>query len=43
MMGTDVFNIDASWSEKLTKMSVSFLMTPTVAAALGEEDLSDSN
>ena len=30
MMGTEIFKIDASWAEKLTKMRVSFLMTPTV-------------
>ena len=29
MMGM-IFKIDASWAEKLTKMRVSFLMTPTV-------------
>ena len=31
MMGTEIFKIDASWAEKLTKTRVSFLMTPTVA------------
>ena len=30
MMGTEIFKIDASWAEKLTKTRVSFLMTPTV-------------
>ena len=30
MMGTDIFKIDASWAEKLTKTRVSFVMTPTV-------------
>ena len=29
-MGTEIFKIDASWAEKLTKTRVSFLMTPTV-------------
>ena len=31
MMGTEIFKIDASWAEKLTKTRVSFLMTPTVS------------
>ena len=30
MMGTEIFKIDASWAEKLTKTRVQFLMTPTV-------------
>ena len=30
MKGTEIFKIDASWAEKLTKTRVSFLMTPTV-------------
>ena len=30
MMGTEIFKIDASWAEKLTKTRVSFLMNPTV-------------
>ena len=30
MMGTDIFEIDASWGEKLTKTRVQFLLTPTV-------------
>ena len=30
MMGTEIFKIDASWAQKLTKTRVSFLMTPTV-------------
>ena len=30
MMGTEIFKIDSSWAEKLTKTRVSFLMTPTV-------------
>ena len=30
MMGTEIFKIDASWAEKLTKTRVPFLMTPTV-------------
>ena len=30
MMGTEIFKIDASCAEKLTKTRVSFLMTPTV-------------
>ena len=29
-MGTEIFKIDASWAEKLTKTRVSILMTPTV-------------
>ena len=30
MMGTEIFKIDASWAEKLTKTRVSFLTAPTV-------------
>ena len=30
MMGTEIFKINASWAEKLTKTRVPFLMTPTV-------------
>ena len=30
MMGTEIFKIDASWAEKLTKTRVSFLAAPTV-------------
>ena len=30
MMGTEIFKIDASWAEKLTKTREQFLMTPTV-------------
>ena len=30
MMVTDIFNIDASWAEKLMKKRVSFLTAPTV-------------
>ena len=30
MMGTEIFEIDASWAEKLRKTRVPFLMTPTV-------------
>ena len=30
MMGTEIFKIDASWAEKLTKTRVSFLSAPTV-------------
>ena len=30
MMGTEIFNIDASWTEKLMKRRVSFLTAPTV-------------
>ena len=29
-MGTEIFKIDASWAEKLTKTRVQFLLTPTV-------------
>ena len=34
MMGTEIFKIDAPWAEKLTKTRVSFLMNPTVYAAI---------
>ena len=30
MMGTEIFKIDSSWAENLTKTRVSILMTPTV-------------
>ena len=30
MMGKEIFKIDASWAEKLTKTRVQFLLTPTV-------------
>ena len=30
MMGTEIFEIYASWAETLRKTKVSFLMTPTV-------------
>ena len=30
MMGTEIFKIDASWAEKLTKTRLQFLLTPTV-------------
>ena len=30
MMATEIFNIDASWAEKLMKKRVSFLTAPTV-------------
>ena len=30
MMGTEIFKIDASWADKLTKTRVSFLSAPTV-------------
>ena len=30
MMGTEIFKIDASWTEKLTKTRVQFLLRPTV-------------
>ena len=30
MMGTEIFEIDASWAEKWTKTRVSFLSAPTV-------------
>ena len=32
MMGTEIFKIDASWAEKLTKTRVQFLLTPTVVS-----------
>ena len=32
MMGTEIFKIDASWAEKLTKTRVQFLLTPSVLA-----------
>ena len=31
MMATEIFNIDASWAEKLMKKRVSFSTAPTVA------------
>ena len=34
MMGTEIFKIDASWAEKLTKTRVQFLLTPTVLSTL---------
>ena len=34
MMGTEIFKIDASWAEKLTKTRVSFLMNPTVSVTI---------
>ena len=33
MMGTEIFKIDASWAEKLTKTRVSFLTAPTVVSS----------
>ena len=36
MMGTEIFKIDASWADKLTKTRVSFLMTPTVLSGYGD-------
>ena len=30
MMATEIFNIDASWAEKLIKKRVSFLTAPTI-------------
>ena len=35
MLGTEIFIIDAPWAEKLTKMRVQFLLTPTVDMKLG--------
>ena len=32
---TEIFQIDASWAEKLTETRVSFLVTPTVMARAG--------
>ena len=32
MMGTEIFNIGASWAEKFIKKRVSFLTAPTVIA-----------
>ena len=32
MMGTEIFNIDPSWAQKLTKTRVPFLSAPTVGA-----------
>ena len=34
MMGTEIFKIDASWAEKLTKTRVSFLSAPTVTISI---------
>ena len=36
MMSTEIFKIDASWAEKLTKMRVSFLTAPTVHVEIHE-------
>ena len=30
LMGTEIFKIDASWAEKLRKMRVSKILSPTV-------------
>ena len=38
MMGTEIFKIDASWAEKLTKTRVSFLMTPTVVRPIKAQE-----
>ena len=35
MMGTEIFKMDASWAEKLTKRRVQFLLTPTVDVLTG--------
>ena len=45
MMGTEIFKIDASWAEKLTKTRVQFLLTPTVilAAAITSWIFIDTN
>ena len=37
MMGTEIFKIDASWAEKLTKTRVQFLLTPTVFSPGGRD------
>ena len=34
MMGTEIYKIDASWAEKLTKKRVSILTAPTVSIVL---------
>ena len=39
-MGTEIFNIDASWAEKLTKTRVSFSMNPAVGVTHEEVDVS---
>ena len=36
-MGTEIFKIDASWAEKLTKTRVQFLLAPTVFTCLSQE------
>ena len=41
MMGTEIFKIDASWAEKLTKTRVSFLTAPTVNDLDDLDDLDD--
>ena len=41
MMGTEIFKIDASWAEKLTKTGVQFLLTPTVALTCSVGDYWD--
>ena len=38
MMGTEIFKIDAPWAQKLTKMRVPFLMTPTVCIVIVPSD-----
>ena len=35
MMGTEIFKIDASWAEKLTKTRVSKILSPTVGSSPG--------
>ena len=40
MMGTEIFKIDASWAEKLTKTRVQFLLTPTVGDFFSEQHFS---
>ena len=32
-MGTEIFQIDAPWAEKVTKPRVQFLLTPTVSCS----------
>ena len=41
MMGTEIFEIDASWAEKLRKTRVPFLMTPTVCLLIEKMTYSD--
>ena len=43
MMGTEIFKIDASWADKLTKTRVQFLLTPSVDTISNEDNFSLSD